>query len=384
MFKWPARAVLWMSDRAAQWPVVGPYARPMGSALAIGLWGARQAASVFAAIRRPATTEPGEPALPPPEASEVCASALRETLAAGADMAWPAPQWLPPVAEIRHQRRRHLYASAVPYGAESGQLLDVWRNSEVPATPAPVLIFVPGGAWLHGSRKYQGHALMSHMCERGWVCLAVDYRVSPTHRWPRHVRDVKAAIAWARANVGDFGGDSRFVAICGASAGGHLAALAGLTPGDPEFDVELDDAADTTVDAVVSLYGRYDWEDRSTPERRWFVDFLETLVMQRNYAKHRPLFRAASPLARITAAAPPFLIVHGSADSVIPVDQARSFVTALKARSRDTVVYVELPGAQHAFDLIDGSRSGAACETVGRFLCAVRARSAAQHSADHH
>ena len=109
------------------------------------------------------------------------------------------------------------------------QLLDVWRRDDLPAQPAPVLLFVPGGAWVHGSRILQGYALMSHLAEKGWVCLSIDYRVAPHNPWPAHITDVKAAIAWARANVDKFGGDRNFVAIAGTSAGGHLAALAGLT-----------------------------------------------------------------------------------------------------------------------------------------------------------
>ena len=72
---------------------------------------------------------------------------------------------------------------------------------------------------------------MSHLAANGWVCLSVDYRVSPNNPWPQHIADVKTAIAWARANVDRFGGDRDFVAIAGCSAGGHLAALAGLTIG---------------------------------------------------------------------------------------------------------------------------------------------------------
>ena len=82
----------------------------------------------------------------------------------------------------------------------------MWRRSDL-VGPAPVLVFVPGGGWLHGGRMLQGYALMSHLAQLGWVCLSVEYRVSPHNRWPRHVQDVKAAIAWARANVDRFGGD---------------------------------------------------------------------------------------------------------------------------------------------------------------------------------
>src|SRR5258708_31579343 len=115
---------------------------------------------------------------------------------------------------------------------------------------------------------------MSHLAEMGWVCLSIDYRVAPHDRWTAHITDVKTAIAWARANVDKFGGDRNFVAIAGTSAGGHLAALAGLTPNDAEYQVDLPEGSDTSVDAVVGIYGRYDWEDRSTVERARFLHFL--------------------------------------------------------------------------------------------------------------
>ena len=101
------------------------------------------------------------------------------------------------------------------------------------------------------------------------------------------------------------------MSIAGTSAGGHLAALAGLTPNDPEFQADLPEGSDTSVDAVVGIYGRYDWEDRSTVERARFVDFLERVVVKRKIAKRPEIFRNASPIARIHDNAPPFLVVHG-------------------------------------------------------------------------
>jgi acetyl esterase/lipase len=229
---------------------------------------------------------------------------------------------------------------------------------------------VPGGAWVHASRRYQGHTLLAHLAERGWLCLAIDYRVAPRHRWPRHIMDVKAAIAWTRANAGSFGGDPTFVTIAGASAGGHLATLAAVSPGDPVFDSELA-GIDTAVDVAVSLYGRYDWEDRSTPERARFMGFLEHLIVRETQRSAPEVFRSASPIARIGEDTPPMLIVHGGADSVIPVGQARDFVEQLRLRSPSFVGYLEMPGAQHGFDLIDGARTGVACSAIGRFLDAM-------------
>ena len=132
-------------------------------------------------------------------------------------------------------------------------LLDVWRRKDLPSEPAPVLLFVPGGAWVHGSRLLQGYALMSHLAEMGWVCLSIDYRVAPHHRWPAHITDVKTAIAWARANVDKFGGDRNFVAVAGTSAGGHLAALAGLTVNDPEMQGDLPEGSDTSFQMCMEL-----------------------------------------------------------------------------------------------------------------------------------
>ena len=80
------------------------------------------------------------------------------------------------------------------------------------------------------------------------------------------------------------------------------------------------------------------------------------------------MFRSASPIARVHQDAPPFLVIHGSNDSVIPVEQARSFVERLRSVSRSVVSYVELPGAGHGFDLTDGARTGAMATAIGLFL----------------
>jgi acetyl esterase/lipase len=134
------------------------------------------------------------------------------------------------------------------------------------------------------------------------------------------------------------------------------------------MQTELPPGSDTSVDAVVGIYGRYDWEDRSTVERARFVDFLERVVVQRRIDRHPEVFRDASPMAQIHPEAPPFLVIHGSNDTVIPVAQARTFVERLRSVSRSVVGYVELPGAGHGFDLTDGARTGAVASAVGLFL----------------
>ncbi|HEU0190530.1 MAG TPA: alpha/beta hydrolase [Mycobacterium sp.] len=366
----PADYLLALSVAPASLPLVGKHLEPLGGTTALSVWGARHLPAFLAATAKSWLTPHG-PAVRSRELEQarvaattaLCKIVPPEDL----DFEWPAPDRTPPVCRAL-EHRRQLYRSSVQYGSDPAQLLDVWRRKDLPAEPAPVLIFVPGGAWVHGGRALQGYALLSHLAEQGWVCLSIDYRVAPHHRWPRHISDVKAAIAWARANVDKFGGDRNFVAVAGCSAGGHLAALAGLTGNATEFTAELPANADTTVDAVVGIYGRYDWVDQSTPERAQFVDFLQRVVVRRSIRRHRDVYRNASPIARVHPAAPPFLVVHGSADTVIPVDQARVFVQRLGAVSRSAVGYLELPGAGHGFDMTDGARTGVMTTAVGLFL----------------
>jgi acetyl esterase/lipase len=283
---------------------------------------------------------------------------------------WPAAAPGLPWRHARHHRRA-VVATSVRYGNSPEQVLDVWRRRDLTG-PAPVLLFVPGGGWVVGRREMQGHALMAKLAELGWVCLSMQYRTSPRHRWPRHIMDVKAAVAWARAHAGQFGGDTGFVAVAGCSAGGHLASLIGLTADDPQWNSELDPQADTSVDAVVSLYGLYDWEDRSTPERARFVEILEHVIVQRRQKDRPAVFRDASPIHRVHRAAPPFLIVHGSHDALIPVAGARRFADALRGVSEQPVSYVELPVAGHGYDLVDAGRGHATVQAAALFLDHVR------------
>jgi acetyl esterase/lipase len=366
----PTDYLLAMSVASASLPIIGKRLEPLGAATAMGIWGYKHVPDFFSHSARPRDTseETDKRKRDLESTNAVIDAALRGTVSA-ADLAidWPLPERYAPVLKMR-QHRRSLHRSSVRYGDHPSQLLDVWRRKDLPVEPAPVMIFVPGGAWIHGGRQLQGYALMSSLARQGWVCLSVNYRVSPHHRWPAHITDVKTAIAWARANVDRFGGDRNFVAIAGCSAGGHLSALAGLTPNDPEMQADLPEGSDTSVDAVVGIYGRYDWEDRSTPERDRFVDFLERVVVKRKIDRHPEIFRKASPIAQIHADAPPFLVIHGSGDSVIPVAQARSFVERLRAVSRSVVSYIELPGAGHGFDMTDGARTGSVATAIGLFL----------------
>ncbi len=350
-------------------PVIGRHLEPLGGMAALGVWASRYLPDFVAAGRD--RYHPGNSVARREESRQTGAclrAALRDVVVADdLDGAWPQPGSFAPFLSAAAQRK-HIHRSSIRYGDNAGQVLDVWRRDNLPRTPAPVLIFLPGGAWVFGSRLVQGHELMVRLAQMGWVCLSVEYRTSPRHRWPRQITDVKAAIAWARANAGQFGGDPGFIVVAGCSAGGHLATLAGLTQNDPQWQTRLQPGADTSVDGVVSMYGRYDWQDRSTPERARFMDFLERVVVQRSQTECPQVFRDASPLSRIVAEAPPFLVIHGSRDAVIPVAEARGFVDRLRVVSTNRVCYAELPGAGHGFDLVDAARTGPVVHAITLFL----------------
>lgn len=291
---------------------------------------------------------------------------------------WPAPDRIQPVLRAAAHRRRYLHRRALRYGDAPEQVLDIWRRKDLRSGPAPVLVFVPGGAWVYGKRILQGYALMSHLAEQGWLCVAIDHRAGPGHRWPRHIQDVRTAVEWVRANIDQFGGDPGFIAIAGASSGAHLAALSALAHDDPEYSVES--TGDGSVDAVIALYGRYDWEDISTRQDKGVVQFLERVVVGKRREHHPHLFKNASPIARVRPDAPPFLVVHGTADRFVPVQRARAFVDNLRSMSGASVCFLELPDARHCFDMTDGLRTSAAVTAIGLFLNEIRRthRSAAQ------
>jgi acetyl esterase/lipase len=263
----------------------------------------------------------------------------------------------------------------IPYG-EAGvrNHLDVYRRADHP-TGCPTLVQVHGGAWVIGTKDQQGRPLMLEMARRGWVCFAPNYRLSPRATWPDHVVDVKAAIAWVREHGAEYGADPGFLVLTGGSAGGHLVSLAALTANDPSYQPGFEDA-DTTVQGCVPYYGVYDiaMETGTRAAKVRHRTLMTRLVMK---TREEEAFRKASPLARVHADAPPFLVIHGRNDTLVPVEEARLLVERLRATSSNPVIYLELPGTQHAFDVFPSVRSDAVVRAVARFLEALRARAGA-------
>ena len=248
--------------------------------------------------------------------------------------------------------------------------LDVYHPDE-PGSRRPVLIQVHGGGWVIGNKEQQGLPLMMHLAARGWVCVAPNYPLSPKATWPEHLVALKRAIAWTRTNIADYGGDPSFIAITGGSAGGHLAALAALTANDAVYQPGFE-RADTAVQACIPFYGAYDLANTlGTKSGQRRIDyFLARTVFK---TTDREPIESATPLLQVRPDAPPFFVIHGAHDSLVPVVEARAFVERLRAVSPEPVVYAELPGAQHAFDVFHSIRSAHVIRGVERFLRWVHA-----------
>jgi acetyl esterase/lipase len=273
-----------------------------------------------------------------------------------------------------HRRRYAAQTSDIAYGPDSrDNLLDIWRHPASKAGDrAPVVVQIPGGAWVVNGKRPQAYPLMGRLVEHGWICVSIDYSKSPGKAWPAHIIDVKRALAWVRENIADYGGDPDFIAVTGGSAGGHLAALAALTANDERLQPGFEDA-DTTVQAAAPYYGVYDLTDVEKMHEM-MLPFLEHFVMQTRHADQPALFESASPISHVHRAAPPFFVLHGENDSVIPSVQAQAFCTALRDAGAPTVCYAELPNAHHAFDIFATVRSQLAADAVADFLGVVYGR----------
>jgi len=251
--------------------------------------------------------------------------------------------------------------------------LDVYE----PKAPAragelrPAIVQVHGGGWIFGSRVEQGIPLLNHLASNGWVGFNVDYRLSPRATMPEHVIDVKRAIAWVREHAAEYGVDPERICLTGGSAGGHLCALAALTSDDRSLQPGFEEA-DTSVVAAVPFYGLYDLLDDERHYYRHIREWLMADVVLKAARERDPdAFRSASPTHRVHAGAPPFMVFHGEHDSLVPVEDARAFAARLEAISENPVLYVELPGSEHAFDLAPSLRCARVVEGIERFLRTV-------------
>lgn len=233
----------------------------------------------------------------------------------------------------------------LPYvtGGHERQQLDLFLP--VAGAKRPLVLWIHGGGWESGSKS---GCPARGMVARGYAVASVGYRLSQHAIYPAQIEDCKAAIRWLRAHASEYGLDPERFGVWGASAGGHLAALLGVTNTTREFAVgeNLDQPSD--VQCVVNWFGPADFlhwgnvpatnpENPRSPLTKLIGGTIKTRV---------ELARRASPVYFVRKGAPPFLIMHGDRDEVVPLQQSRELHTALETAGADSTLRV-YAGAGH-------------------------------------
>ena len=281
-----------------------------------------------------------------------------------------------------YKRRRGVEVTRdIVYRRVAGTVLKL--DVVAPATRTakrPAILQIHGGSWVMGDKREQGWPLMSHLAANGWVCFNLNYRLSPGATFPDHLVDLKAGLAWIREHADEWDIDPDFIAVTGGSAGGHLAALMALTANDPEYQPGFEDA-DTSLQAAVPIYGVYDFTSRlGTNRLPFWYRRLERQIMKAFRDEEPEKFQRASPLTRSTPGRPPSSSSTATETPLAPVEEARDFAEQLRKGSEAPVVYAELKGAQHAFDVFCSPRTSHMLVAALQFLDATHA-AAIPHSA---
>jgi acetyl esterase/lipase len=231
--------------------------------------------------------------------------------------------------------------------------------------PFPAIVCVHGGGWHSGSRKSYT-PIIWQCAQRGYVGVTVSYRFAPQHKFPAQIEDVKAAVRWLRANAAKYKIDPDRIGATGSSAGGYLVGLLGVTSKNDGLEGNGGYADQSSrVQAVVPMFGGFDltvaWENapKQPPVEAAYLrkvceDFLGGVPSARPEK-----WKQASPVSYVTKDDPPFLLIHGTADTLVPIEQSELMERKLK----EIGVPVELmrvQGSGHVFkgkDLEDVSNA---------------------------
>lgn len=194
--------------------------------------------------------------------------------------------------------------------------------------PFPAVVYVHGGSWVSGD-KSEGEQIpdRTNLVQGGNLFISIDYRLAPRYRFPAQIEDVKCAIRSLRAQAAEFGLDPNRIASMGSSAGGHLVSLVGTADSSAGWDA-MGGYTDQSsrVQAVIDFFGP------TVPEGILTADQIE-LLNEVFGAKSLddPVLKKASPASYISPDDPPFLILHGTRDPTVPLEQSQEFARLLEA-----------------------------------------------------
>ncbi len=237
----------------------------------------------------------------------------------------------------------------VPGGHER-QKLDLYLPAEAdPSGKRPLIVWVHGGAWL-GGNKNPCPAL--RFVEKGYAVASVNYRLSQHALVPAQIEDCKAAVRWLRANAGQYRYDPNRIGVWGASAGGHLVALLGTTGDVKEFDVGPNAGVSSRVQAVCDFFGPTDFTKMSSfpsTMKHDAPDSPEAKLVGGPVQENKDKVRRANPITYVTKDDPPFLIVHGDKDPLVPHNQSEILLDALQKVGVEAALYTVSGGGHGGF-----------------------------------
>jgi acetyl esterase/lipase len=212
----------------------------------------------------------------------------------------------------------------------------------------PVVMYVHGGGWRMGSKSMVSIIPgPSELLRRGYVVTAINYRLAPEYKFPAMLEDAKCAVRFLRARARDFNLDPNRIGVLGDSAGGHLAALLGLTDARAGFDGQCDWSNESSrVQAVVDLYGPSDFAGGKTNFNQAAVSLIKDAFGAKD--ANDPILKRASPVTYVSTKAPPFLILHGDHDGLVPLEQSEELDEKLKAAGVSTT-FVVITNFSHGF-----------------------------------
>jgi len=286
----------------------------------------------------------------------------------------PPPASAAPLPPARSGAGGTRVLSGVPYTSLPGaRRLELDLYLPAPGAPVPVVVFLHGGGWRRGSRHSAGPAYrdadptpFEQVAQAGIAVASVDYRLSGEATWPAQLHDAKAAVRWLRSRAGELGVDPDRMASWGESAGGHLAALLGLTGDDAELEGEVGGTGPSSrVAAVVAWYAPSDvaavatdnGADPADPSSR------EAQLLGAPVPTVPELAAQASPLSHVSPAAPPVLLLHGQADRFVSCRQSERLRDALAAVGADVELHTA-PGADHMWSGSPEAAADALTRTV--------------------
>jgi acetyl esterase/lipase len=216
---------------------------------------------------------------------------------------------------------------------------------------SPLIIRIHGGAWLGGNKTGEGP---QDYVRNGYAVASIGYRLSQHAIFPAQIQDCKSAIRFLRANAQKYNLDPNRFAVWGPSAGGHLAALVGTTGDVKEFDVGENLNVSSKVQAVVDYFGPIDllrMDEGREPNSMYHIspDSPESKLIGGNVLDNPEKAKKASPITYITKDTPPFLIVHGDKDPLVPHRQSEILEAALKKAGIPVTLYIVKGGVHGGF-----------------------------------